>query len=80
MYHWFRLGPQPSLSIFVLLDLQGFQMRKIAILICCIAAAFPVAGCSGSNQGTVATTDEDKILAYEKLIDEGEGEDGEEEE
>jgi len=55
-------------------------MRKVFFLICCAAAIFPVVGCSGSTQGTVATTDEDEILAYEKMIDEGEGEDNDEEE
>ena len=55
-------------------------MRKVFLFICCAVVMFPVIGCSGSNEGTVATTDEDEILAYEKMIDEGEGEDGELEE
>jgi len=51
-------------------------MRKVFLIICCAAAMFPVIGCSkGSEQGTVATTDESEILEYERMLHEGEGED-----
>ncbi|MGI9470138.1 MAG: hypothetical protein ACR2NZ_01310 [Rubripirellula sp.] len=50
-------------------------MRKLFLLICCATAMFPLIGCSGgSEQGTVATTDEDEMAEYERIINEGEGE------
>ena len=57
-------------------------MRKGFFAICCAAAIFPFVGCSGSNQGTVATTDEDEVAAYNAMINDpnGPGEDAEEEE
>jgi hypothetical protein len=41
---------------------------------------FAVVGCSGPKTGTVATTDEDEIAEYNRMINEGEGEDPEPEE
>ena len=53
-------------------------MRKVFLLVCCVAAMFPIMGCSESREATVATTDESEMAAYEAMINEGEGE-GEEE-
>jgi hypothetical protein len=58
-------------------------MRKVFLIICCAAAMFPVIGCSeGSQEGTVATTDQDEIDAYNAMINDpnGPGEDTEEDE
>lgn len=56
-------------------------MRKLFFLICCAAVTCTVLGCSGSKEGTVATTDEDEMAAYEEMINnpQGPGEDTEEE-